>query len=118
MKNILLMIAVIGLAVIPFFIHRNAPASGSVIESQTAQPNAKELFTGSDDQAKNMISTINPNYKPWFAPLWTPPSAEIESLLFALQGVIGAGVLFYFLGYIMGRSSAARRKTDGENASS
>ena len=108
MKNLLLLIAVIALAALPLFIHR--------ADSGTESAAPAGLFTGSDDQAKSMISEISPGYKPWFAPLWEPPSAEIESLLFTLQGVLGAGALFYFLGYIRGRS-AASKKTDGANAS-
>ncbi len=103
MKNLLLIIAVIALAVVPLLIHRPA-ADGK-----------EELFTGSDSQAEAAISKISPDYKPWFAPFWEPPSKEIESLLFTLQGVIGAGALFYFLGYIRGRSAAAR-KADKTNA--
>ena len=110
MKNLLLLIAVLALAVVPLMIHR--PGAGA---TDTAASSA--LFTGSDDQAKGMISKINPEYKPWFAPFWAPPSSEIEGLLFTLQAVIGSGALFYFLGYIRGRNSAAR-KTDGKNAPS
>ncbi len=31
-------------------------------------------------------------------PLWEPPSPEIESLLFAVQAALGAGVLGYYFG--------------------
>jgi cobalt/nickel transport protein len=56
-------------------------------------------FTGTDDQARNLITEAAPAYRPWFAPLWQPPSKEVESLLFALQAALGGGVL----GYVIGR---------------
>lgn len=59
-------------------------------------------FAGSDDQARRAIAATG--YQPWFAPLWQPPSSEVESLLFALQAAAGAGVL----GYVLGRMQARR----------
>lgn len=67
-----------------------------------------EVFGGTDDQAGAVIETLKPGYKPWFAPLWEPPSGEIESLLFGLQSAAGAGALFYALGYWRGRRTAAK----------
>ena len=49
------------------------------------------------------IGTIAPNYKPWFAPLFEPPSGEIASLLFALQAALGAGVIGFWLGMSVAR---------------
>lgn len=68
---------------------------------------AAELFTGSDGQAEQAIATAHPDYRPWFAPLWEPPSGEIESLLFGLQAAIGAAAIAYCLGYYRGRARAA-----------
>ncbi len=48
-------------------------------------------FKGSDDLGTQAITAAHPDYRPWFEPLWTPPSSEIESLLFALQAALGAG---------------------------
>lgn len=67
-----------------------------------------EAFGGTDDQASAVIEALRPGYKPWFAPLWEPPSGEIESLLFGLQSAAGAGALFYCLGYWRGRRTAAK----------
>ena len=39
---------------------------------------------------------------PWAHSIWTPPSGEIESLLFALQAAFGAIIIGYFLGYYRG----------------
>ncbi len=58
-----------------------------------------EPFTGADSQAEGVIGEISPNYEPWFAPVFEPPSGEIESLLFSLQAALGAGVIGYYIGY-------------------
>lgn len=39
---------------------------------------------------------VAPDYQPWFQPLYEPASGEIESLLFTLQGSLGAAVIFTF----------------------
>ena len=41
---------------------------------------------------------LNPDYEPWFEPILEPASGEVESLLFALQAAIGAGVVGFVLG--------------------
>ncbi len=85
-SNWLLVAGVIALGVIPLvFVHG-------------AQ------FGGSDDRATKAISEIQPGYKPWFKSLFQPPSSEIESLLFASQAAIGAGVIGYVIGLYQGRS--------------
>ena len=60
-------------------------------------------FGGSDDQAESVITEMDPNYKPWFSSIFEPASGEIESLLFALQAAIGAGVIGFGLGYLKGK---------------
>lgn len=55
-------------------------------------------FGGADDKIQSTITEVNKDYKPWFKSLWAPPSTEIESLLFALQAAIGAGVIGYYIG--------------------
>lgn len=60
-------------------------------------------YAGTDDAARNAIAEHG--YEPWFESLWSPPSKEIESLLFALQAAAGAGVL----GYVLGRMRGKRR---------
>ncbi|MEM2099449.1 MAG: energy-coupling factor ABC transporter substrate-binding protein [Candidatus Bathyarchaeia archaeon] len=58
-------------------------------------------YGGADSAAEEAIS--DQGYTPWFAPIWEPPSGEIESLLFALQAGIGALIIGYFVGYERGR---------------
>jgi cobalt/nickel transport protein len=69
-------------------------------------------FTGADDQAAKAISQIQPNYEPWFRSIWTPPSGEVASLLFALQAALGAGVLGYYFGLVRGRAEGRKRAAE------
>ncbi len=57
-------------------------------------------FGGSDGQASETVSEIDPGYEPWFESIWEPPSGEIESLLFCVQAAIGAGIVGFALGRI------------------
>ena len=57
-------------------------------------------WSGADRQAEDVISQLTGGtYQPWFHSIYTPPSQEIESLLFALQAAIGSMIIGYFLGY-------------------
>jgi cobalt/nickel transport protein len=60
-------------------------------------------FGGADDQGKEAITAIKPDYKPWFASLVQPASDEIQSLLFAAQAALGAGVVGYAIGWYKGK---------------
>lgn len=60
-------------------------------------------FGGADAAATDAIVQIAPDYEPWFQPLFEPPGSETESLLFALQAGLGAGVIGYFFGWQHGR---------------
>lgn len=73
-KNLILSIIVIVLAVLPLITLKNAE------------------FAGADGLAETAITEINPDYEPWFSSLYEPASGEIESLLFAVQAALGAGV--------------------------
>jgi cobalt/nickel transport protein len=88
-RNLWLLLGVIVLAVGPLMFH-----------SETAK------FGGSDDQASALISNIQPGYHRWAEPLWSPPSSEIESLIFALQAALGAGWLGYYFGRKRGLAEA------------
>ncbi|MEV0254484.1 energy-coupling factor ABC transporter substrate-binding protein [Streptomyces sp. NPDC050732] len=69
----------------------------------------EEPFAGADAQAETAITEIEPDYEPWFSPLYEPPSGEVESALFALQAAIGAGVLAYYFGLRKGRRQGAEQ---------
>jgi len=87
--------AIILLTVLPLWFAVAPPA-----EPGSAAPAA---FSGADAHAQQAIGTIAPNYKPWFSPLFEPPSGEIASLLFALQAALGAGVIGFWLGMSVAR---------------
>jgi cobalt/nickel transport protein len=71
-------------------------------------------YGGSDDQASKAIADQQPGFKPWFQPIWKPPSAEIESLLFAVQAAIGAGTI----GYVVGRIHGAAKEREAHKKAS
>ncbi|MBO9317194.1 MAG: energy-coupling factor ABC transporter substrate-binding protein [Chloroflexus sp.] len=60
-------------------------------------------FGGADAAAAQAITEVNPDYTPWVVPPFEPPGSETESLLFALQAGLGAGVIGYFFGWQHGR---------------
>jgi cobalt/nickel transport protein len=60
-------------------------------------------FGGADDQGKEAITVIKPDYKPWFESLMKPASSEIAGLLFAAQAALGAGVVGYAIGWYKGK---------------
>ncbi|MFF3737962.1 energy-coupling factor ABC transporter substrate-binding protein [Streptomyces sp. NPDC002566] len=93
--NALLLLLVVALAVLPLALGLG--------------DHKKEPFTGSDAEAETAITQIEPDYKPWFSPLYEPPSGEIESALFALQAALGAGVLAYYFGLRRGRRQGELR---------
>lgn len=92
LSNWLLVAAVIILAVAPLILIREAE------------------FAGADDQAEAVIGEVQPEYEPWFQPVFTPPSDQVESLLFTAQAAVGAGVIGYVLGLYKERSRQARHK--------
>ena len=87
-KNILVCVAVL-IGVIPLLTIKNSE------------------FGGADGKAEELIGEINPDYEPWASSIITLPGGETESLLFALQAAIGAGVMGYVLGYFKGKSKNA-----------
>ncbi|AFY56169.1 cobalt transport protein [Rivularia sp. PCC 7116] len=91
-NNWLLISAVIVLAVAPIIFVRDAE------------------FGGADGEAEEEITKIQPEYKPWFSPIFEPPSGEIESLLFSSQAALGAGLIGYAVGLYKGRSEKPRRE--------
>ena len=98
--NLLLVLAVVLLSALPLWLVQKPAAE---TEGRPA-----EIFTGADDKAKDMIGSINPDYKPWFSPILEPASGEIASLLFALQAALGAGVIGYYLGASVTREKMRR----------
>ena len=85
LKNTLLILATIIICLVPLLVLNNS------------------AFEGADGLAEEAITEVNPDYEVWFEPIIKPASGEIESLLFALQAAIGAGVIGYIIGNMVGR---------------
>ncbi|MER5939878.1 energy-coupling factor ABC transporter substrate-binding protein [Streptomyces sp. NPDC001928] len=98
--NILLLAVVAALAVLPLALGLG--------------DHKEEPFTGADGEAETAITEIEPDYEPWFSPLYEPPSGEIESALFSLQAALGAGVLAYYFGLHRGRKQGEQRALERE----
>ncbi|PCH77831.1 MAG: cobalt ABC transporter substrate-binding protein CbiN [Flavobacteriaceae bacterium] len=54
-------------------------------------------FKGTDDQAVGLISSINPDYKPWMDHFWAPSGDWGETLVFAFQTTIGVGIIVFYV---------------------
>lgn len=106
LRTVLLLLAVTLLTALPLWLIREPDPAG-------------ELFDGSDARGQQVISELAPDYRPWFESLLTPPGKEIESLLFALQAALGAGIIGYWLGSSVTRDKmrreAERRAADKDN---
>lgn len=76
----------------------------------------EESFVGTDAAATEQIESANPDYEPWFAPVFSPSSGEVESGLFALQAALGAGVLGFALGALWQRGRS-RHAVDAPRSS-
>ncbi|MEU7318567.1 energy-coupling factor ABC transporter substrate-binding protein [Streptomyces sp. NPDC007083] len=100
--NALLLVLVAALAVLPLALGLG--------------DDKEEPFAGADAQAETAITELEPDYEPWFSPLYEPPSGEIESALFALQAALGAGVLAYYFGLRRGRRQGEQRAAGAREA--
>ncbi len=87
--NWLLVAGVIILAAAPVFLLRGAK------------------FNGADTQAEEAIAELQPDYQAWLGPIFEPPSGEVETLLFAAQAAIGAGIIGYTMGWYRAKRSNA-----------
>ncbi|MFG3657583.1 energy-coupling factor ABC transporter substrate-binding protein [Streptomyces sp. NPDC047706] len=100
--NLLLVLAVATLAVLPLVLGLG--------------DHKEEPFAGADGEAETAITELDPDYEPWFSPLYEPPSGEIESGLFALQAAVGAGALAYYFGVRRGRRQGEARARERQGA--
>ncbi|MFA5267844.1 MAG: cobalt transport protein CbiN [Methanoregula sp.] len=67
-------------------------------------------FAGSDNVGSRLIMDLSGNPEGNFQPLipqWQPPSAEIESCLFALQAAVGGILVGGVFGYWIGQKKKA-----------
>jgi len=90
------------------FVLLHAVLLAGILPAVVAQ---EEKWSGADALAEDKIMEITGGeYKPWFSPIWEPPSGEIETFLFSLQAAVGAVVIGYFVGYFRGVREGMRRK--------
>ncbi len=68
-------------------------------------------FGGSDGQGQEAIKEIQPEYKPWFSPVFEVSSVEVQSMLFAVQAAAGAGVIGYVIGLYKGRMEGEKKQS-------
>lgn len=106
-QNWLIVIAIVLLTALPLWLAPR-PASGPDGRSE-------EAFSGTDGKAQAAIGEIAPAYQRWLEPLLEPASSQIESLLFALQAAIGAGIIGYWLGASITRDRL-RKEADKRSA--
>jgi cobalt/nickel transport protein len=90
--NIALLAAVVALFAVPLALHAGRGVGG-------------QAYAGADSTAAQVVTQVDPGYRPWFSPLFQPSSSEVESGLFAVQAALGAGVF----GFVLGRLSGRRR---------
>ncbi|MGL4669810.1 MAG: energy-coupling factor ABC transporter substrate-binding protein [Methanobacteriaceae archaeon] len=94
-KHIILVILAILIATVPFVLYSNLGEE-------------EGYFIGADNKASEVVE--NTGYIPWFNSIWEAPSAEIESLLFALQAAIGAFIIAYIFGYWHAKSKYNKKQ--------
>ncbi len=67
-------------------------------------------FGGADGLGSEAIASIAPEYDPtWISNIWEPPGGETESMLFALQGVVGGVLIGFFFGYKRGQKKTSEQ---------
>ena len=54
-------------------------------------------FTGTDDQSVEAIKNINPEYTPWVKNVLEHSQDWMETVLFAVQGSLGIGVIIFYI---------------------
>ena len=91
-KNLILIGLVILLAAFPLWYCRDAE------------------FGGAYGMAGELIEESDPDYEPWFQPIFEPASGEVESLLFALQAAIGSGIVCFVLGRVTAKKPEDQKK--------
>ena len=94
-RNIILLVLAVAICVAPMIMYSGLGED-------------EGFFSGTDDVASGIVEKTG--YEPKPIILWEPPSGEIESLLFAVQAVIGGIILGYFVGYWQGQASRKKKE--------
>lgn len=91
----ILLVAVVALAVVPLLIASDAE------------------WGGADSGGQEAITELAPDFTPGFEGVWAQ-SETTNYIMFGVQGVVGAGILFSVLGYLVGRTRG-RAEAAGEH---
>lgn len=54
-------------------------------------------FSGTDDQSIDVINEVAPDYDPWINTMFDFSHPQSETILFALQGAMGVGVIVFYI---------------------
>ena len=73
---------------------------------------AQSAVTAAVYQYGELVEESDPDFEPWFQPILEPASGEVESMLFALQAAIGAGVVGFVLGRITKKPAGNEKETN------
>lgn len=92
-KNIFFLLLILAFLILPSIVARDGE------------------FGGADGVALDVVMEIDPSYEPIADNIFIPASGEIESMLFTLQGVIGASFIGYFIG--TRRANYKHKKLEG-----
>ena len=95
-RNILLLVLAAVLAGVPTLM-----ALG-VLPNIVADPQ----WAGGDGLISETAAELNPDYEPWFTPLFSPADLGIEPIMFGLQGLLGSLLASGFFGWLVGRRNA------------
>lgn len=68
-----------------------------LVAVQIVLPMLTSNFIGTDDQSTEIIQLIQPDYEPWFNQLSLFNGDMAETLLFALQALIGLSVIAFYI---------------------
>lgn len=73
--------------------------------------NGQARFGGADDAGSKAIMNQEQGYRRWATPWWTPPP-ETESMLFAVEAALGAGLIGYFIGHEKARMKYMKNRDE------
>jgi cobalt/nickel transport protein len=84
-KNLLLALLLVALIAVPLYLVQGAE------------------WGATDGLNTEAIQELQPDYEPWFAPLFSAADAGIEHYMFGLQALLGSLVLSGIVGWLIGR---------------
>jgi cobalt/nickel transport protein len=69
----------------------------------------KAAFNGTDSRATEIIKEISPGAGTEGIKIWSPPGCEVETLIFSLQAAAGSGIVFFIIGYYIGKNKKGKK---------